>query len=451
MRSLHINVLKNFTLPIWVIYLNLCLIIGGLYTLPFIFPASIGTLYIIFCTLMLVLSLSLYWIPSPSLASSAPPPPSKAQPIDPKTVLYLSLIILIALFPLSPLTSNDSQRYLWDGAVFMAGFDPYITAPNDGVVSELRTLWPTPPEHEKYPTLYPPGAMILFGLASLGRPIYGFWIWKFIVTLGACASLIFMYKLLARRGQLNAFVLFAFNPIFLFEIGIGTHLDGICLLGIIAALLVIHKEKFIMAGVIIGLAATVKFLPAIMIGPFLFYLKPKQAMQLCLSAMMTFLTIYGLIFMLGYKPIGLLPVFFETWRGGAPLFPILDGIRTSLGLSGLYFLISLLCLAVIGFALSARMASKGYIETALMISFLVPLLLSPILFPWYLLALIPIWVLKPNMTGLACIALAPLSYEVLNQWLSKAVWDQADWPHYILLGGLIIGFAYDYRRQKQPA
>ena len=103
----------------------------SLYGLPHIFPNAIGTAYICIYVVMTFLSVWV-WV--------------KGR-ISPKSVLVLSLACCVLLTPLLPYTSNDAHRYLWDGAVFLSGADPYITAPNDASVSHLRVIWPTPEEH----------------------------------------------------------------------------------------------------------------------------------------------------------------------------------------------------------------------------------------------------------------------------------------------------------------
>jgi len=431
--------LKTFTVkPIDFPQFELCLygscfaVAGALYLIPHIFPHQIGTVYIILSFLMTVISV-LFW-QNPKISS--------------RRALTISIILCVFLLPLAPLTSNDSERYLWDGTVFLSGFDPYISAPNDPTLSELRMLWPTPEEHADYATLYPPGALTIFSICALAGPVFGVWLWKGLLTLSACLSLILMYKLLEDRGGVKAFSLFAFSPLFLFEAQAGAHLDIICVLGIIAALYAIEKDMIIPAGILIGLAATVKFLPAVMVGPFLFYLKPRLAMQLCVSSALTWIGIYGLMFGLGYKPLGLLPTFFEKWRGGAPLYPLLESLQMSLEFSKSQFLYLLAVLAITGFALSAWLAKKGRLEIALALSLAIPLLLSPVLFPWYLLMLLPLWVLKPNMTLFAAITLAPLSYGVLNQWLFAGIWAPAMWPAYVLLGGILWALIFDITRLK---
>jgi len=375
----------------------------------------------------------------------------RSEIIAPKSALILALIICLFLGFVGPYTSNDSERYLWDGAVFLAGFDPYVTAPNDPAVAHLRDIWTTPEEHAKYPTLYPPGGLSLFALCALAGPSYGIWVWKFLTTAAVMLTLLISYNLLIARRLVHHFYLIALSPVLLFEPQIGAHLDIFSLLGITAALWCLEKDKYWLAGIIIGLAATTKFLPAVLVGPYLFFLSPKQGLKLFIGAAGTWLSIYGIMFGLGYKPLGLLPTFFEKWRGGAPLFPLLESGKTALNLSGRTFAIGLLALAVVGFSLSAWLARIRKLDIALILTLSVPLLLSPILFPWYLLALVPFLALRPSYTLFAALTFSPLSYVVLNRWLSEGVWAQAAWPAQILLAGLILGLSLDLTRPLSNA
>ncbi len=410
----------------WLFAVGLCLV-TSLYVLPTVMPAYIGTGYITVSFCMTAVSI-IVW---------------HKEITSPQCIFILSILLCLCLAPLSPYTSNDVQRYMWDGAMFLSGFDPYVIAPDNPRVSHLREIWPTPEEHAQYPTLYPPGALSLFAICAMAGPVYSLWVWKGMVTLALIASLILTYKLLEQRNALKHFVLLAFSPLLLLETQVGGHLDIFSALGVIAALFCIQKDKIVIAGIIIGIAATTKFLPAVLVGPFLFYLNPRKALKLFLSSAMTWLTIYLMMFGLGYKPLGLLPTFFEKWRGGAPFYPYLDALKDWVGLTGSQFLFLITGLALCGFGLSAKLARKGHIEFALILTLACPLLLSPVLFPWYMLALVPFLALKPNLTLFTAMTLAPLSYIVLNKWLSQGIWEQPNWPSHILLLGLILAFAFD--------
>ena len=359
------------------------------------------------------------------------------------------MALLICVLPLAPLTSNDSERYLWDGAVFLSGLDPYLTAPDAPAAADLRALWPTPEEHAAYPTLYPPVALSLFSLCALAGPVYGLWMWKGLATLAALLSLALIYDLLRRHDALKALPLMALSPLIIFETGVGHHLDIFCVLGLCAALWSLKRERIIWAGVIIGIAASIKFLPALIAGPLIFYLMPRKAVKLFLAASLTWGAVYLLMFGLGYKPLGVLPTFFEKWRGGAPLYPLLESIQTALKLSSAQFLIMLGALAISGFTLSALMAKTGHIMAAIMLTLSVPLLLSPVLFPWYFMIFVPLLALRPNTTLILALPLGTLSYVVLDKWLGEGLWEPAAWPATLLLIGIIAGLVYDLIKLRE--
>ena len=414
------------------------LLIALIFSLPVLLPAQIGTGYIFISLTMTALSVFIW----------------RQNLIPARSTLMLSLLACAILGLLLPYTSNDAQRYLWDGAVFLSGADPYITAPNDPSVADLRALWPTPEEHAGYPTLYPPGGLSLFALCALAGPIYAIWVWKLMTTAAAMLTLVLTYRLLLARNMTRHFPLIAFSPLLLLEAQVGAHIDIFSALGIIAGLCCIEKDKIFLAGVIIGLSATIKFLPAVIVGPYLFYLKPRQALKLFIGSAGTWMSIYLITFGFGYRPLGLLPTFFEKWRGGAPIYPVLEGVQSIFGASNRALMIGVLGIAVLGFSVSALLARNRNIDVAILLSLSLPLLLSPILFPWYLLALMPLFALRPTFTAFAAITLAPLSYIVLNRWLFERVWEQTAWPAYVLLAGLIIGIVLDLtvksERKTQP-
>ena len=369
---------------------------------------------------------------------------------SPQHILALGIGLILILLPMSALTSNDTERYLWDGAVFLGGLDPYITAPNDPAVSELRRIWPTPEEHTAYQTLYPPGALSLFAISALAGPTYGFWIWKTLASLVAIFTLLIAYDLLKRRQALKHFALIGLSPLLLFETGAAGHIDIFNVLGITAALWCLEMDKIKTAGVIIGIAATIKFLPAVIAGPLLFYLAPRKVMKLFFSASLTWGFIYLTMFGFGYKPLGLIPTFFEKWRGGAPLYPVLEALKQSLNISNKLFLWLIGIIAIASFGLSAIMAKKRYIFSAIILALATPLLLSPVLFPWYVMVFIPLLALRPNATLLIALCLAPLSYSVLDDWFAKGVWQPQSWPSTVLLIGILIGLAIEFMHNKKP-
>lgn len=109
----------------------------------------------------------------------------------------------------------------------------------------------------------------------------------------------------------------------------------------------------------------------------------------------------------------------------------------------LHLLIALMGLAVAGFSIAAKLAKKGRGAIAMALCLSMPLLLSPVLFPWYLLVIVPFLALRPSATLFLAVTFVPFNYVVLNKWLTQGIWDQPAWPATLLAIAITIGLVFD--------
>ena len=73
--------------------------------------------------------------------------------------------------PLPPNLSRDSWRYVWDARVILHGYSPYVYSPGDKVLARLRdALIFGNSRFRDVPTIYPPGAEIIYVLGYLLAP-----------------------------------------------------------------------------------------------------------------------------------------------------------------------------------------------------------------------------------------------------------------------------------------
>lgn len=400
----------------------------GMYALPHLVPAQIGSAYIA-VHLVMTAAMLVAW----------------SAGISWRWALGAGLLARLALIPLEPFVSNDTQRYLWDGAVLLQGLDPYLVHPDHPQVAELRRLWPTPPEHGPYPTLYPPAALALFAAcASLG-PFWAPLAWKALAGAAGIGSLLFGLDLLARRGQLRHAPLLALSPLLVLETGAGGHLDAFTLLAITLALWARERGRYGVVGAALGLGAAIKLLPALALLPLLIAAPGTGArVRLLLASVAVLALAYWAALAAGLQPIGSLPVFFEKWRNGAPIYlllePILHPHALRLVLAGLA--LSLLALAVT--------TARRHTVTAVAVALAAPLAISPVVFPWYLQVFAPLAALAPSAALLAWMSLAPLSYEVVDGFASTGAWQPADWPLWTLGAGVAAGLCVDaWRTQRK--
>ena len=347
-----------------------------------------------------------------------------------RLTLLAAAASLLLLAPVTPYTTHDPERYLWDGQVAASGFDPYRLAPDAPELAALRARWPTPAEHSAYPTLYPPAALASFAAAASAGLAAAPWIWKALVTAAALSSILLMNILLRRRGLLQHLPLFALSPLLILETGVGAHVDAFALLCLTAALLAVERARLTWAGAALGLGALFKLLPALALLPLAVSTGGRRALPLLAAALVVVLVAYGLTSALSWQAIGSLPQFFEHWRFGSPLFAAL-GASPILALG-----------AVTSLAAAAWLARTRPLA-GLQVALATPLLFSPVVFPWYALLLLPGLALAPSYFVLAWVTALPLTYEVLDGFVASGAWTPAAWPLWAIALAWLFGGALD--------
>ena len=378
------------------------------------------------------------------------------------SLLLVGVLVRLLLLVTEPYTSNDVSRYLFDGRIALQGFDPYSTPHNHPELVSLRELWAPPDEHAKYVTLYPPLALSLFSLAASFGPLKAIWAWKIITLFASLIVLWLGFKVLERAGKIQNLPLLALSPLLILEAGSGLHLDIVTAAAVLAAVYSWQSKNIALVGVFIGIGGLLKILPMVLLLPFFVMLNQwRPRIRLVITALAVWLSGYLIFFLIGFKPIGSLAVFFEKWRSGSALFLWLE---PHLGQPAMLFLA--LSVTALGFILIAaylwreklkvtnvesvqgiervestkdrelRMQDSMFL--AMQFSMAIPLLVSPVIFPWYLLPILCLLALRPNLLIILWSLSIPLLYEVLGQFACCNVWAPATWPIHIIGIGLIL-------------
>lgn len=353
------------------------------------------------------------------------------------TLIAVAVLLRLALIPVDSYTSNDTARYLFDGKLAIEGFDPYRIAHDEPQLAELKEQWAPPAEHTQYVTLYPPLALALFSISASFGVEHAELAWKLIVTLFSVLTLLLGAQILNYLNKRYYLPLLALSPLLILESGVGAHLDTISAFSVLLVVWAYLQKRMLFAGLFIAIGTAIKLLPFGLLGPLvlllLFRREYVSVLKVLLSTSVALITIYGVSFILGLKPIGSIGIFFQKWRFGSPLFDFLEH-----SFSGQLLLVILATLLVFGIlAISIfLLLSKQSHESKLLISFqcilALPLLISPVVFPWYLMVLAVIAAIRPSAWLLSWILLAPLTYEVLNQFLCCNIWNPAAWPLVII-------------------
>lgn len=249
-------------------------------------------------------------------------------------VLGVALLLRLLLIPVPPSLSDDIYRYVWDGRVLTAGYNPYLVPPEAPELVPLHgELW-SEVSHRDVPTVYPPLAQALFALSTrLPGSIYGLKATLALMDLGTCALLL----LLARLWKLppGRTIWYAWNPLVVVEIAGMGHIDALAvvLMVLTTALLALPTQRVVPGALAAAGAVLSKLVPVVA-----FPVWARQSQRAVVFALVA----------LSVAVLGLLPVFWSTggvpaglvrygvsWEFNGPLFEPLWRILDRIELPGL--------------------------------------------------------------------------------------------------------------------
>ncbi len=286
----------------------------------------------------------------------------------------------------SPTLSTDAYRYVWDARVAQAGINPYAYAAAAPEVAHLRdaAIYPRL-NHATWRTIYPPGAQAFFRAVYAVAPDS---VLAIKIALGAVELLglgVLVALLRALDLPRNRIVVYAWNPLVLVEVWGSAHLDALVVTGVIAMALALVTRRPAVAAALLGLATLVKLYP-VMLLPLLARLAGVRVV-----------VVFVLVVALGYAPAlgsGLLAL------GSLPRYLEQEYFNPGLARSVIDSpMVSMLAMAAwIAWVVWWRRPST-FVDGALPLTggFAV---LSPNVFPWYVLWVVPFLAVKPSPCGL---------------------------------------------------
>jgi hypothetical protein len=185
-------------------------------------------------------------------------------------VLGVAIVLRVVVLSEPPFLSNDLYRYIWDGWVQARGINPYRYVPADAHLAFLRDaeVYPNINRATYAHTIYPPGAEIVFlavtriAAALSLPPVLAMRLGMvFLEAIGVVA----MLRLLSRAGLPRSRILiYAWNPLPLWEFAGNGHVDAIAVCFVALGLLAASAGRGRLSAVALALAVLVKFLPLVL-------------------------------------------------------------------------------------------------------------------------------------------------------------------------------------------
>jgi alpha-1,6-mannosyltransferase len=303
-------------------------------------------------------------------------------PRFPKRVIVVGLVLAALwhlLFLLMPLGSDDDvRRYVWDGRVQRLGYNPYIVVPNDPALSALHTPETRALNNADLPSPYPPGAQLFFrAVTAIHESLFAL-----RVAFAICDLLIVfvLLDILRCNGRGAHWVLaYAWHPLLATEVAGSGHVDIVGVLLLLVSFAALIRRWRAIAAFAFALAVAVKFLPVLLLPLYWRRVRIRDA----LLAAIVFALLYLPFLNHGRIPMGSLGTYIQSFRFNDPVFASLERVAAP------QVVVAFAALLGILIAIWFRTRDQPLSPDAFAWPMGASLLCAPVLYPWYLLWLLP--------------------------------------------------------------
>lgn len=196
-----------------------------------------------------------------------------------KLLTYLAFGFRAVFILAIPNLSQDFYRFIWDGRMLFAGFNPYLFTPESFISSGEFPIAQAEALYAGMGTLngshftnYPPINQLCFFIASIfaGKSILGSVVVFKLLIIAADFGTFFYGSKLLKRLNLPQYTIFWYilNPFIIIELIGNLHFEGVMIFFLIWSLYLLHCGKWKWAGVVLALSISVKLIPLIFLPLF---------------------------------------------------------------------------------------------------------------------------------------------------------------------------------------
>ena len=273
---------------------------------------------------------------------------------------------------------DDVHRYVWDGRVQRLGYNPYIVVPSDPALGGVHTPETRTLNNPDLPSPYPAGAQLFFRtITAIHESVFAL---KVAFVVCDFAIVLVLLDILRCSGQGAHWVFaYAWNPLLAIEVAGSGHIDIVGVLLLLVSVAALGRRWRAVAALAFGLAVAVKLLPIVLLP---LYWKRVRIRDGALAA-----AVVGLLYVPflnhGRIPIGSLGTYVQSFRFNDPVFAMLEQVAAPQLVAGLAVLVGFLV------AIWLRSKAPAWSADAFAWPMAASLLCAPVVYPWYLLWLLP--------------------------------------------------------------
>ena len=367
-----------------------------------------------------------------------------STPTFPKRVIVVGLGLAalwhVLFLRIPPGPDDDVHRYVWDGRVQRLGYNPYVLVPSDPALAALHTPETRTLNNPDLPSPYPAGAQLFFrAVTSIHESTFAF---KVAFVLCDFAIVLVLLDVVRRTGQGAHWVLaYAWHPLLAAEVAGSGHIDVVGALLLLVSFAALGRHWRALAALAFGLAVAVKFLPIVLLP---LYWRRVRVRDGVLTAVVVAL-LYVPFLNHGPVPTGSLGAYALHFRFNDPVFAILARVVSPQLVVGFAVLVGFLC------SIWWRRKSVAPSD-AFAWPMAASLLCAPVIYPWYLLWLLP-FLRSASAVPLMIwtVSIIPTYYV----WHLRALgrpWILPGWIMFLEYGSVAIAAAFiEYRRLTRAA
>ena len=330
--------------------------------------------------------------------------------------VFIILMLLPRLFALSLHPSDDIPRYIWEGRILAAGYNPYAIPPEDPRLAHFRDDVYPMINHKDMPAIYPPVTQYIFAALSLvTRRIEGYRLFILLMELFCIGVLFRWIKHLGLPRE--RILIYALNPLVIIGIAGQGHLDSLQIFLMILGLLVYSRGREGTGMILVTLSALVKFLGLFAL-PFMVKKRTMKFVPVCAGIL--FISYLPFFFLEGSFSFGNLRVYVGKFEYYSLTFAPLRAFFGTGGAQG----VTLFVLLIVGISVWLTRTRPEFSVPPFLL--LVTLMNTTVHF-WYLtplLALAVAWELRA-LIGLSLLFMP--YFHVMKKFTMEGVWEGAWW------------------------
>ncbi len=327
-----------------------------------------------------------------------------AKNVNLKWLIGIAVMVRFMLLFAFPNLSDDIYRFIWDGRMLHTGYNPYLHLPSD-IVGQHPAL--SQDLYDKlnspdYYTIYTPINQLINWIATAITTSDYYWeavIYKGFLFAAELLTMIFLVRI-CRIWGLPAYrsILYLLNPLVIIEIMANAHFEGVMVMFICLSLYYLSRSKLTSASLSLSGSIGAKILPLMFTPAWLNYYYhnknwKKYLFVLSIGCIIFLCTVVYSILFLDSELSQSLGLYINKFEFNGGIYYLLRWIGYQIyGFNLIHIIGPLLTgatlISILYLSFKTKIRHPGQLSKVMFFSWLIFLLLSRTLHPWYLIPLI---------------------------------------------------------------